>query len=124
MSKLSPSEISRFKDYLDRLQGDPDFLSLPRTVRESLSVELTEAVMHLGRVESLLSASTNLDINDSKSKQDIWERKLLDLSFRNSLLNIRFGQRAVAVDSENAIALFERLQRRGNPSGKSIVLPF
>ena len=111
MSKLSPSEISRFKDYLDRLQGDPDFLSLPRTVRESLSVELTEAVMHLGRVESLLSASTNLDINDSKSKQEIWERKLLDLSFRNSLLNIRFGERAVAVDSENAIALFERLQR-------------
>lgn len=46
---------------------------------------------------------------ESSAKQQIWERKLLDLSLRNNLLNMRPGRNAFALDSGNISSLEDEL---------------
>ncbi|MCR5819756.1 MAG: DUF4011 domain-containing protein [Bacteroidaceae bacterium] len=44
------------------------------------------------------------------TRQALWERKLLDFSLRNSLLNTRFGKRALLLDIHDVAHLEDRLQ--------------
>ncbi len=66
--------------------------------RDSLSPEdivLGPKVVHANKIEV--------------SKQQIWERKLLDLSLRNTLLNIRLTKSVVQFITPNAASLEDRL---------------
>ena len=55
------------------------------------------------------------------TRQQIWERKLLDFSLRNNLLNIRIGKNVVPFVSFNINELEDKLQ--GNTDFKMLPLP-
>ncbi|WP_373809503.1 DUF4011 domain-containing protein [Porphyromonas loveana] len=67
----------------------------------------TRQIMKINPLDIMLSSEKEL------TKQDIWERKLLDISLRNNLINIRSGRRALALISRN-IPLLEDLIFSGN----------
>lgn len=74
----------------------------------------TKNVMHIRTLDLTQFAEKEL------TKQDIWERKLLDLSLRNNLLNLRIGKRALPLISVNIHEWENALQQ-----GKSFeVLPY
>ena len=109
MSEEVLSELNRCRLSLERLQHTPEFLALPGESREAVVALLDKALKDVSQAETLLSTK-GLTGSDGQTKQDIWGRKLLDLSFRNALLNMRLGKRALAVDSDNVHLLFKRLR--------------
>lgn len=65
----------------------------------------TQQINHLNRFE------IKLDEKQTKiTKQQIWERKLLDFSLRNNLINIRLGKRVIPFISFDLDHLEDRLQ--------------
>ena len=97
-------QIKRCLESLDQILNDPEFIALPKDSRESLRMRLVAAHDSLSQTGKALSDDPG-DNNGVRSKQDIWERRLLDLSFRNSLLNIRYGQRAISVERDSVSVL-------------------
>lgn len=101
-------QIKRCLESLDQILNDPEFLALPKDSRESLRMRLVAVHDSLSQTSKALSDDPG-DNNGVRSKQDIWERRLLDLSFRNSLLNLRYGQRAISVDQDSVSAFKDRV---------------
>lgn len=88
----------------DILMEELQKLKVPAEECERLRKLMKEIEATLKRYEPLQD-STNLEL-----KQKLWERKLLDLSFRNSLINMKEGRRVVPFvqcsifDIENQLA--------------------
>jgi len=93
---------------LDLFLDDPGIMALPKEVRDPLLSKLSIASKSLLQAKSILSGNKTI-ASLELTKQDIWERKLLDLSFRNSLLHIRLGQRAVEIETSDIEYLNKRL---------------
>ena len=51
--------------------------------------------------------------NEESAKFKIWERKLLDLSMRNTLLNMHIGKNSVVLSDENSALVEDRLYSGG-----------
>ncbi|CAK0749092.1 AAA domain-containing protein [Azospirillaceae bacterium] len=49
--------------------------------------------------DEIISLETKPEPSTPKGRQERWQRKLLDLSLRNALLNFRVGKRAIAFDA-------------------------
>ena len=96
------SKIANCKNILEQLLRDPDFISLPPEQRD--------AVITLESALPGYAVANFSDQGQDLTKQDIWERRLLDLSFRNSLLNIRLGQRTIELETDNIQDLIQRLK--------------
>ena len=110
MSNSLGYEINRSLDSLEQLQKSSEFMELPMELKAFLLSELKEAVIHLKKAKSVLLGDHPLEAEDrAAGKQDVWERRLLDLSFRNALLHIREGKRAVILHSSDMISLMNRL---------------
>jgi DNA polymerase III delta prime subunit len=73
-------------------------------------VNATQSVSQLNRFD------INLDnvVEETKSRQTIWERKLLDLSLRNNLISIRLGKKVIPFVSFEIDKLEDRLQAGEN----------
>lgn len=80
--------------------------SLMNTVREALAE--AERLAHLEAPEAS---------RESLAKLHLWERKLLDLSLRNNLLNMRVGRNALPFTHEDIAVLEDELD-----SGKEFIL--
>lgn len=74
----------------------------------------TAGVAHTNVTREVAERETiNVDMNVDESKltrQQIWERKLLDFSLRNNLINIRVGRRIIPFVSYNIDRLEDMLQ--------------
>ncbi len=92
---------------MNQLHNDPEYLTLPGDLRAQLQAKLKAASDSLLQAEQEIRGERQIGL----IKQDIWERRLLDLSYRNSLLNIRTGRRAIAIDHVDIEALEARLCR-------------
>ncbi|KGN81371.1 hypothetical protein HR13_00445 [Porphyromonas gulae] len=96
---------------------------LPQRVATEGGFELVnEGIKHdnvTKRIMKISPLDIKLDSDKELTKQDIWERKLLDISLRNNLVNIRSGRRALPLISYN-IELLEDSLHAGN---KFIILP-
>ena len=103
MADSLASKIAKCKDILEQLLRDPDFISLPPEQRD--------AVITLESALPGYAVANFSDQGQDLTKQDIWERRLLDLSFRNSLLNIRLGQRTIELETDNIQDLIQRLKK-------------
>ena len=58
--------------------------------------------------------------NERTAKLGLWERKLLDFSLRNNLLNLRYGKRCMKLTATSLTALAGGLQGKGltlSPAG-------
>ncbi len=81
-----------------RLNG---FYPLPLRVMGENGWRVEEAHEQLGRAEAPAKHETSrafIDVaEENRSKTQVWERSLLDLSMRNNLLNMRMGTRVMPI---------------------------
>ena len=87
---------------------------LPQRIEENGTWKAAEGIEHENatmEVSSLSHYDLRLEDNGKElTKQQIWERKLLDFSLRNNLLNTRVGKRAVPFISFGIDKLEDHLQ--------------
>lgn len=99
---------------------------LPQRIKTDLGWEFKEdhKTITINKAPEVLVAENNILSNDLKefSKQQLWERKLLDLSLRNNLLNTRITKSTIQLISvnlnilEDALAAGEEFQLLPKPS--------
>lgn len=119
-AKRNLMNASEFEIFIDikrcRLER---FLPLPQRINENgVWTVKTDGVSHDNCIldvkeHSRYDLSRIMDSNAKVTKLDIWERKLLDFSLRNSLLNLYLRQRAIQFITFD-IALIEDLLQDGN----------
>ena len=91
-------------------------LSLAAGTKVRLEALLRTAKESLAEAEQLMKAEKG-DLPESAAKLQLWERKLLDLSLRNNLLNMRTGKNAIPFDTFDIGLLEDDLDQ-----GKEFVL--
>lgn len=73
-----------------------------------------QGIQHTNATDSLIAIErmdeTELQKPTTLTKQMLWERKLLDLSLRNSLINIRLGKRIIPFISFDIASIEDQLQ--------------
>jgi len=112
------ADLSKFEMYVDiqrcRLER---IRPLPQVVNNNnnWTLEVPEGVEHdecniQVQKRSRYDLTNIFDSNTKLSKMDIWERKLLDFSLRNTLLNLSLSQKAIQFISFNVNLLEDALQ--------------
>lgn len=91
---------------------------LPQRIKTSDGWEIVDEIKMIIRdnqVPNKIVHERNTEISESCefTKQKLWERKLLDLSLRNNLLNLRISQRTIQLFSIN-LNKFEDALAEGN----------
>jgi len=99
---------------------------LPQRIKNELGWEFSDDVkdvLEIDAPEEIFSENKSLNSGDKEiSKQQLWERKLLDLSLRNNLLNTRITKSTVQLISvslnklEDALAAGDEFQLWPKPS--------
>ena len=120
MAQKELKEENRFKLFIDVYRCRLDKIRpLPQRINhngewqiENSGIEhenVTQRIHQLDRYEIKLE-----DSKDEITKQIIWERKLLDFSLRNNLINIRLGRRVIPFISFEIDHLEDHLQAGEN----------
>jgi len=111
------NDESRFILFVDvkrsRLSGIRPLPQRTRTAEGWVIAHTDTADQGLEMPEEILPQTLNLTNDSNISKQQMWERKLLDLSLRNNLLNLRVTLNTVQLVSNN-IAGFEDAMANGD----------
>lgn len=105
----SKAQISRMKDSVS-IQG------LGANVEKQLESLLCKAEEALSEAFNILDSKVE-NTSEENVKLSIWERKLLDLSLRNNLLNMRLGKSAITFESSDIGLLEDELDQ-----GKEFIL--
>ena len=110
---------NRFELFIDVKRSRFEVKPLPqRNNIEGIWTIENEGIEHINstaQVNTLTKYDIILnDTNPSLDKQTIWERKLLDFSLRNNLLNVRLGRRVIPFISFNIDKLEDYLQAGKN----------
>lgn len=110
------STLSAIKRQTNEMLIDATLEKLPVEQRTRLVELLLAAGNSLAQAERLFDAVGG-NMIELAAKQQLWERKLLDLSMRNSLLNMRVGKTAVPYQVADIAMLEDELHE-----GKEVVL--
>lgn len=99
---------------LEREAKNLDMSAKSQTRLSSLLATLNNS---LAEIERIIRSETPEASEETLMKLRLWERKLLDLSLRNNLLNMRLGRNAVTYGHDDIGVLEDELQ-----SGKEFIL--
>ncbi|MBO4906493.1 MAG: DUF4011 domain-containing protein [Bacteroidaceae bacterium] len=100
----------------EQLEQEVQSLELTAGERVRLSALLRTAKESLAEVEKIVMPALGEE-QETAAKLRLWERKLLDLSLRNNLLNMRMGRNALPYEHDNIALLEDELDQ-----GKEFVL--
>ena len=102
---------------VEQMERETAGLQLTGDKGNHLATLLLHAKQALKSVDELLQANYGGPKAETAQKLRLWERKLLDLSLRNNLLNMRLGKNAVAYEHNDIATLEDELDM-----GKEFVL--
>ena len=100
----------------EQMEKEAASLSIAAGAKVRLEALLRAARESLTEAEQLMKAEKG-DMQKSAAKLQLWERKLLDLSLRNNLLNMRLGRNAIPYEHDDISTLEDELDM-----GKEFVL--
>ena len=106
--------IANCKRQIQQIETSADLHQLPVSLRSNMTAQLTSAKATMNQAEVLLS---DLLSTNGTAKLRLWERKLLDLSLRNNLLNMRMGKNALSLPATDICQMEDELSQ-----GKELVL--
>lgn len=109
-------QITSCRKQAELIEQEAARLSLTAGTKARLETLLRSAKESLTEAEQLMNAEKG-DLPESAAKLQLWERKLLDLSLRNNLLNMRMGKNVIPFDISDIGLLEDELDQ-----GKEFVL--
>ena len=86
--------IATCRHQIRQIETDADMLQLPVDLRLSMTENMKAARSTLTQAEKWLVEQVCDNTGVGVAKLRLWERKLLDLTLRNNLLNMRLGKNA------------------------------
>ena len=92
-----------------QIEESLDLQQLPAALRLTLQDNLASTKNVLRQAELAMATCTDGQ-TDATAKLRLWERKLLDLSLRNNLLNLRLGKNAMPVPNVDICQMEDELQ--------------
>ena len=84
--------IATCRHQIRQIETDADMLQLPVDLRLSMTENIKAAMSTLTQAEKWLVEQVCDNTGVGVAKLRLWERKLLDLSLRNNLLNMKLGK--------------------------------
>ena len=109
-------ELASGKMQIEKLSNSAAGQGLSRMAEARLKSLLNKAKEALTNAEQLMAEEMDED-RENATKLRLWERKLLDLSLRNNLLNMRLGKNAIRYEHDEIAILEDELDQ-----GKEFVL--
>ena len=94
---------------VEQMERETAGLQLTADKGNRLAALLLHAKQALKNVDEFLSSNYGGPKAETAQKLRLWERKLLDLSLRNNLLNMRLGKNAVVYEHNDIAALEDEL---------------
>lgn len=116
MDILALQQLTSCRKQAEQLEQEAAGLSMADDTKVRLGALLRMARESLAEAEVLVTSEKG-DLPENAAKLQIWERKLLDLSLRNNLLNMRIGRNAIRYDHDDIATLEDELDM-----GKEFVL--
>ena len=89
-----------------QMEQDAQSLGLAPSEQVRLAALLRSAKEALAEAEKMMPQKDGDGLQETATKLRLWERKLLDLSLRNNLLNMKLGKNAIRYEHDD-IATFE-----------------
>ena len=102
---MALQQLTSCRKQAEQMEQDVARLSLSAGTKVRLEALLRAAKESLAEAELLMNAEKG-DLPESAAKLQLWERKLLDLSLRNNLLNMKLGKNAIQFETSD-IGLLE-----------------
>ena len=109
-------ELASGKMQIEKLSNSAAGQGLSRMAEVRLKSLLNNAKEALTNAEQLVAEEMGED-SENVTKLRLWERKLLDLSLRNNLLNMKLGKKAIRYEHDEIAILEDELDQ-----GKEFVL--
>lgn len=109
-------ELASGKMQIEKLSNSAAGQGLSRMAEARLKSLLNNAKEALTNAELLVAEEMGED-SENVTKLRLWERKLLDLSLRNNLLNMKLGKNAIRYEHDEIAILEDELDQ-----GKEFVL--
>jgi len=113
---MALQQLTTCRKQAEQMEQEAARLSLAAGTKVRLEALLRTAKESLAEAEQLMKAEKG-DMPESAAKLQLWERKLLDLSLRNNLLNMKLGKNAIPFDTSDIGLLEDELDQ-----GKEFVL--
>ena len=99
------------------MQNEVQNLGMAAGAQARLTAILRNVKDSLSEAERVVRFEMADDSQETSAKLRLWERKLLDLSLRNGLLNMRLGKNAIPFEHDDIATLEDELDM-----GKEYVL--
>ena len=109
-------ELASGKMQIEKLSNSAAGQGLSRMAEARLKSLLNNAKEALTNAEQLVAEEMGED-SENVTKLRLWERKLLDLSLRNNLLNMKLGKNAIRYEHDEIAILEDELDQ-----GKELIL--
>ena len=103
-------QLAACRRQTEQMEQEAEHLSLNVAEKNRLKAMLKTAKEALDNAERLLKSELG-DGKESVAKLQLWERKLLDLSLRNNLLNMRYGKNAIPFMCDDIAVLEDELEQ-------------
>ena len=113
---MALQQLTACRKQTEQMEEEAAHLSLAAGMKVRLEALLRTAKESLAEAEQLMKSEKG-DFPESVAKLQLWERKLLDLSLRNNLLNMKLGKNAIPFDTSDIGLLEDELDQ-----GKEFVL--
>lgn len=113
---MALQQLTACRKQTEQMEEEAAHLSLAAGMKVRLEALLRAAKESLAEAEQLMKTEKG-DLPESAAKLQLWERKLLDLSLRNNLLNMKLGKNAIPFDTSDIGLLEDELDQ-----GKEFVL--
>ena len=111
---MALQQLTSCRKQAEQMEQEVARLSLSAGAKVRLEALLRAAKESLAEAEQLMKAEKD-NLPESAAKLQLWERKLLDLSLRNNLLNMKLGK--------NAIPIHKSLATTHTSTANSSVIP-
>jgi hypothetical protein len=100
-----------------QMEQEAQSIGLPPSEQVRLAALLRSAREALAEAEKMIPQEEGDGQQETAAKLRLWERKLLDLSLRNNLLNMKLGKNAIRYEHDDIATLEDELDQ-----GKEFVL--
>ena len=101
--------IATCRHQISQIENDADIHQLPADLRLSMAENMKTAMYALTQAEKWLVEQVCDNTGLGVAKLRLWERKLLDLSLRNNLLNMRLGKNALPLECADICQIEDEL---------------